>query len=194
VGPIVEVLGFPVRESPFSIFWESMSLIIVAAQSRSVPGNISQNVARHLRFGSMAANSGAQLRVFPELSLTGYEPAIARSNAISPGSSCLYPDQIRIRDDQASGAGGVLSGKRDWRQNGRVRSSAPPPCDTQRRVSRRHGDTGLSSRSTTHSGYTSAELDESGPGQGLVRFSIGIEQASTLISDLRQALEGLGAA
>jgi len=68
-----------------------MRLIIAAAQSTSVPGNISQNVARHLRFGAMAADNDAQLLVFPELSLTGYEPAIARSNAIRPGSTCLDP-------------------------------------------------------------------------------------------------------
>lgn len=68
-----------------------MTIIIAAAQSASVPGDISGNVARHLRFGAMAADHGAQLLVFPELSLTGYEPAIARSNAMSSGSSCLDP-------------------------------------------------------------------------------------------------------
>ena len=68
-----------------------MSLIIAAAQSTSVPGDISRNVAHHLRFGTIAAERGAQLLVFPELSLTGYELAIARSNAVRPDSSCLDP-------------------------------------------------------------------------------------------------------
>lgn len=72
-------------------FFENMSLIIAAAQSKSTPDDISQNVAHHLRFGALAANNDAQLLVFPELSLTGYEPAIARPNAISPASSCLDP-------------------------------------------------------------------------------------------------------
>ena len=68
-----------------------MSLIIAAAQSTSVPGDISANVARHLRFGTMAAERGAQLLVFPELSLTGYELSIARSNAVRPDGSDLSP-------------------------------------------------------------------------------------------------------
>jgi len=68
-----------------------MSLIIAAAQSASVPGDISGNVTHHLRFGNMAAERGAQLLVFPELSLTGYELTIARSNALRPDSSDLNP-------------------------------------------------------------------------------------------------------
>jgi predicted amidohydrolase len=68
-----------------------MSLIIAAAQSMSVPGDISRNVAHHLRFGSIAADRGAQLLIFPELSLIGYELAIARSHAVRPDSSGLDP-------------------------------------------------------------------------------------------------------
>jgi predicted amidohydrolase len=68
-----------------------MTLIIAAAQSKSVPGDISQNVARHLRFAAIAAENGVRLLVFPELSLTGYEPAIARRNAVRPNASCLDP-------------------------------------------------------------------------------------------------------
>lgn len=68
-----------------------MSLIIAAAQSASIPGCIPQNVAHHLRFGTIAAEHGAQLLVFPELSLTGYELSLARSNAIRLDSSELDP-------------------------------------------------------------------------------------------------------
>jgi predicted amidohydrolase len=68
-----------------------MTLIIAAAHSASVSGNVSRNLARHLQFGAVAAHHGAQLLVFPELSLTGYEPTIARSHAISSDSSCLDP-------------------------------------------------------------------------------------------------------
>ena len=39
----------------------------------------------------IASEHGAQLLVFPELSLTGYELAIARSNALRPDSSDLDP-------------------------------------------------------------------------------------------------------
>src|SRR6516162_682620 len=77
-----------------------MSLIIAAAQSTSVPGDISANVARHLRFGTMAAEHGAQLLVFPELSLTGYELSIARSNALRPDGSDLSPLRHLATDAQ----------------------------------------------------------------------------------------------
>jgi len=66
-----------------------MSLIIAAAQSASVPGDVARNVEHHLRFGAMAAEHGVQLLVFPELSLIGYELALARANAIDPDSAAL---------------------------------------------------------------------------------------------------------
>lgn len=68
-----------------------MNLIIAAAQSTSFPGDVPQNVARHLRFGTLAAERGVQLLVFPELSLTGYELGLARSNAVHPESADLNP-------------------------------------------------------------------------------------------------------
>jgi predicted amidohydrolase len=39
----------------------------------------------------MAAEHGVRLLVFPELSLTGYERALARANAVSPDDRVLYP-------------------------------------------------------------------------------------------------------
>jgi predicted amidohydrolase len=68
-----------------------MTLVIAAAQSTSTAGNIAENVARHLRFCAVAAEHGVQLLVFPELSLTGYDPAIARSNAVRPDAAVLDP-------------------------------------------------------------------------------------------------------
>ena len=68
-----------------------MRLIIAAAQSASAPGDISRNVSHHLRFGAIAAERGVQLLVFPELSLTGYELTLARSNAVRPDSPALNP-------------------------------------------------------------------------------------------------------
>lgn len=68
-----------------------MSLILAAAQSMSVAGELSRNVAHHLRFCTIAADRGVQLLVFPELSLTGYELTIARANAVHPDSSDLHP-------------------------------------------------------------------------------------------------------
>jgi predicted amidohydrolase len=68
-----------------------MSLVIAAAQSASIPGDIPGNIAHHLRFGSLAAEHGVQLLVFPELSLIGYEPALARSNPVRPDTAELDP-------------------------------------------------------------------------------------------------------
>ncbi|MGH9627053.1 MAG: carbon-nitrogen hydrolase family protein, partial [Bryobacteraceae bacterium] len=68
-----------------------MSLIIAAAQPASFPGDISRNAAHHLQFCAIAAERGAQLLVFPELSLTGYELALARANTVRPDSVDLDP-------------------------------------------------------------------------------------------------------
>lgn len=64
-----------------------MRLRIAAAQSASVPGDIAQNVAHHVQFGTLAAKRGVQLLVFPELSLTGYELGLARAHPVRPESS-----------------------------------------------------------------------------------------------------------
>ncbi|MGA2181708.1 MAG: carbon-nitrogen hydrolase family protein [Bryobacteraceae bacterium] len=68
-----------------------MSLVIAAAQSASLPGDIAANLAHHLRFAVAAADHGVRLLVFPELSLTGYEPAIARAHAVRPDDPRLDP-------------------------------------------------------------------------------------------------------
>jgi predicted amidohydrolase len=68
-----------------------MSLTIAAAQSSSVPGDVLDNVVRHLRFATIAAERGVQLLVFPELSLTGYEPSLARSSTVQPYDPRLGP-------------------------------------------------------------------------------------------------------
>lgn len=54
------------------------NLAIAAIQSISIKGNIAANVARHAQLARAAANQGAKFVLFPELSLTGYELAIAR--------------------------------------------------------------------------------------------------------------------
>lgn len=52
-------------------------MILAAAQIRSLPGDVETNVAAHLHWIDLAAESGAGLVLFPELSLTGYEPRLA---------------------------------------------------------------------------------------------------------------------
>lgn len=64
---------------------------IAAAQSASVPGDLQANVANHHRIALLAAERGANLIVFPELSLSGYEPELAQSIAIEEHDPVLGP-------------------------------------------------------------------------------------------------------
>lgn len=59
-------------------------VVFVAAQSSSVRGDIVGNVKSHLRLIKKAAEHGANLVVFPELSLTGYERDLAQTHHLKP--------------------------------------------------------------------------------------------------------------
>lgn len=50
---------------------------IGVAQSRPVIGNVEANITNHKALIELAASNGAALAIFPELSLSGYEPRIA---------------------------------------------------------------------------------------------------------------------
>jgi len=54
---------------------------ICVAQTRAVTGDVSNNIDRHKEFTEFAVSSGADIIVFPELSLTGYEPTLANKLA-----------------------------------------------------------------------------------------------------------------
>ncbi len=43
----------------------------------------------------------------------------------------------------------------------------------------------------THAGYTQAERDELGIGDGLVRISVGCEDGDDVVADLSQALQAV---
>lgn len=66
-------------------------LAIVAAQTAAVRGEMDENIARHLRLVRAAASFGADLVVFPELSLTGYELDVARDLQLEPEDPKLEP-------------------------------------------------------------------------------------------------------
>ncbi len=90
-----------------------MALILAAAQSASLPGDIPENVARHLHFATIAADHGVRLLVFPELSLTGYELGLAQAHAIRPDDAALTP----LRDQAMRSKMTIVAG-------------APMPSDT----------------------------------------------------------------
>jgi len=64
-------------------------MIVAAAQIAARAGDVAGNAAAHLRYAEAAASGGAQLLVFPELSLTGYELGMAREHVVDPGDAVL---------------------------------------------------------------------------------------------------------
>jgi predicted amidohydrolase len=71
------------------------------AQTQAVTGDIGPNIQRHLEFIDQAVEQQADMIIFPELSLTGYEPTLARRLAIPPNDPRLevfqkYSDEHRI--------------------------------------------------------------------------------------------------
>ncbi|MBT2370480.1 carbon-nitrogen hydrolase family protein [Pseudomonas fluorescens] len=74
------------------------AVTLAAAQSISIAGDVPANIARHLVFMRVAAEQGVQLLVFPELSLTGYEPSLAATLAIDPEDAVLEPLRAMARE------------------------------------------------------------------------------------------------
>jgi predicted amidohydrolase len=66
---------------------------IAAAQSSSVEGDIPQNLRHHAELVVRAAGHQANVIVFPELSLTGYEPTLAAELALDARDAHLAPLQ-----------------------------------------------------------------------------------------------------
>lgn len=69
---------------------------IAAVQTRPVPGDVPANLERHVRAIERSAAAGAHLAMFPELSLTGYEPTLAADLAMDP-------DDVRLDVLQRAG-------------------------------------------------------------------------------------------
>jgi predicted amidohydrolase len=62
---------------------------ISVVQAKPVPGDFAANIERHQELIDLAASQGAELAVFPELSLTGYEPSLVRELATTPDNPRL---------------------------------------------------------------------------------------------------------
>ena len=62
-----------------------------AAQTIPVAGDVTANVGEHLRLTELAASASPDVLLFPELSLTGYELALAPSLAFSENDDRLAP-------------------------------------------------------------------------------------------------------
>lgn len=69
----------------------SGAVILAVAQPRAVAGDIAANVQRHLTYMKLASEQGAGFLMFPELSLTGYEPTLASDLAMTEDDPRLQP-------------------------------------------------------------------------------------------------------
>ncbi|WP_340678987.1 carbon-nitrogen hydrolase family protein [Paraglaciecola sp.] len=67
------------------------NLKIAVAQVASIKGNIDENIKTHIEAIEKASSLGVSYIVFPELSLTGYEPEIAKYLAFSDDDIRLKP-------------------------------------------------------------------------------------------------------
>jgi predicted amidohydrolase len=61
-----------------------VAMRIAVAQTRPVKGEVEANIAQHKQLIALAVEEGAQVLVFPELSITGYEPELAKELAAPP--------------------------------------------------------------------------------------------------------------
>ena len=67
------------------------NIVVAAAQSSSIRGDLEGNIRTHLRLIDRAASAGVDLLVFPELSLTGYELDLAPTMQLKRDDPRLEP-------------------------------------------------------------------------------------------------------
>jgi len=86
---------------------------ICIAQTRAVKGDIEANLVNHKKVIELSASHGAEMIIFPELSLTGYEPEVA--NALARNQDDEQLNELQQASDEKNimiGAGiPVRSGK-----------------------------------------------------------------------------------
>jgi predicted amidohydrolase len=80
---------------------------IAAAQVASVRGDVVANVATHAAAMEAAVRHGVSVLIFPELSLTGYEPDLAAELAMSPDDRRLAPLRALAREHRTAAVVGA---------------------------------------------------------------------------------------
>jgi predicted amidohydrolase len=73
---------------------------ISIAQTRPIKGDLAGNILSHKKFIRVAAGYGAHLIVFPELSLTGYEPTLAEQLASDPSDPMFIDFQTLSNENK----------------------------------------------------------------------------------------------
>ena len=79
---------------------EGTDVKIAAAQVASIRGDIDANIATHAAAIQAAGEHAVSMLVFPELSLTGYEPELASELTVSEDDSRLAPLVVLARRHQ----------------------------------------------------------------------------------------------
>ncbi len=85
---------------------------ICVAQTKPVKGDIQTNIENHKKIINIAINNGAGIIIFPELSITGYEPALAKALATDINDSRL-DDFQQISDIRQVTIGAGMPTKND---------------------------------------------------------------------------------
>jgi predicted amidohydrolase len=105
-------------------------LKIGAIQIKPIAGNVSANIDRHVEFIGKAVREGANLIFFPELSITGYEPTLAKALATQKSNAAFDVFQtLSDIHDVTIGIGAPLSAKGEvqigmlWFQPNKPRTS-----------------------------------------------------------------------
>jgi predicted amidohydrolase len=86
---------------------------ICVAQTRPVKGDVEANIADHKKMISLAMAEKADMIIFPELSLTGYEPGLAKELATTKDDSRFDDFQILSNTHNIiTGVGMPVQGKK----------------------------------------------------------------------------------
>lgn len=72
---------------------------ICAAQTRPVKGDVQRNIDNHKKLIDLAVSGGANVIIFPELSITGYEPELAKELATDKDDR-RFDDFQKIADEK----------------------------------------------------------------------------------------------
>jgi predicted amidohydrolase len=96
----------------FPILPKTHEMKICAAQTRPVKGNIEANIGNHKRLIDVAITCGANIIIFPELSITGYEPELAKELATSADDR-RFDDFQKISDTKKVTIGIGVPTKKD---------------------------------------------------------------------------------
>ena len=80
---------------------------ICVAQTRPITGDIQRNIENHTKFIALAIANGADIVIFPELSLTGYEPTLAKDLATNQDDRRLDDFQTISNAEQTTIGVGV---------------------------------------------------------------------------------------